>query len=158
MIGCTMTVLSNQAKSDTYFEVRKNQLAGNLGGYATDSASTVNILVGNEMLKKNGSNPPKSATNDSDDGDRDYSDDDGSNYAGSDCSDSDYPNSDYSDSSDGDSNEDVECTDDEESCGTVEYTDDEESCGATEDTDGEISIGTSGVEESVGNNYSQVLL
>ena len=33
MIGCNMTVLSNQAKADTYLEARKNQLAGNLGGF-----------------------------------------------------------------------------------------------------------------------------
>ena len=57
MIGCTMTVLSNRAKLDICLEAHKNQLAGNLGGYATDSASAVNILVGNEMLKKKGSNP-----------------------------------------------------------------------------------------------------
>jgi len=56
-------VLSNQAKLDTYLEARKNQLAGNLGGYATDSASAVKILVGNERLKKKESNLRKSDTN-----------------------------------------------------------------------------------------------
>ena len=122
-------LLSNQTKLDTYLEARKNRFAGNLGGYSTDSANAVNILVGNELLKKKGRNPPKSATNDSDISDRDYSDDD----------DSDYADSDYSDNSDGDSNADVEDTDAEESIGTVEATDDE------------ISIGTSGVEEAVGN-------
>ena len=101
----------------------------------------MNILVGNELLKKKGINPQTSATNDSGDGNSDYSDDDDS-----DCSDSDY-----SDNSDGDSNAEVENTDDEESCGTVEYTDDEESVRTIEDTDDEISIGTSGVEEAVGN-------
>ena len=34
----------------------------NLGGYTTDSASAVNILVGNELLKKKESNFRKSAT------------------------------------------------------------------------------------------------
>ena len=56
MIGCIMMVLSNPAESDTYLEARNNQLAGNLGGYATDSTSAVNILVGNELLKGKGSN------------------------------------------------------------------------------------------------------
>ena len=107
------TVLSNQAKSDTYLEARKNQLSGNLGGYAIDSASTVNIFVGNELLKKKGSNPQKSAAND--DGNRDYSDDYDSEYA-----DSDYSDCDYSDNSDGDINADVEYTHDEESYETVE--------------------------------------
>ena len=133
MIGCTMTVRSNRSKSDTHLEARKNQLAGNPGGYATDAASAVNILVGNEMLKRNGSEPQRSATNDSDDGDRDYTD------------------SDYSDNSDGDGDADVEYTDDEESYGTAEYTDGEESYGTIEDTDDEISIGTSGVEEPIEN-------
>ena len=41
MIGCTMTVLSNRAKSDTCLEAHKNQLAGNLGDYTTDAASAV---------------------------------------------------------------------------------------------------------------------
>ena len=45
MIGCLMTVLSKRGKLDTYLDARKNQLAGNLGDYATDSASAVNILV-----------------------------------------------------------------------------------------------------------------
>ena len=52
----------------------------------------MNILIGNELLKKNGSEPQQSATNDSDDGDRDYID------------------SDYPDNSDVDSNADVEYT------------------------------------------------
>ena len=56
MIGCIMTVLSNPARSDTYLEARRNWLAGNLGGHATDSTSAVNILVGNELLKTKGSN------------------------------------------------------------------------------------------------------
>lgn len=128
MIGCTMTVLSIQAKSDTYLEAEKNQLAGNLGGYATDAASAVNILVGNELLKKKVLNSPKSAINYSDVDESDYSDDDDNDYASSDFSDSDHPG--------GDSNED---TDDEESCGTVYYTNDEKSVGTSGvDTDEEI--------------------
>ena len=63
MIGCIMTVLSNRSKSDTYIEARKNQLAGNLGGYATDPTSAVNILVGNELMKRKESNPRSSYTN-----------------------------------------------------------------------------------------------
>ena len=61
MIGCMMTVFSNESKSDTLIEARRNELAGNLGGYATDSTSAVNILVGNELLKKKGGNPRQSS-------------------------------------------------------------------------------------------------
>jgi len=56
-----MTVFSNPSKSDTLIEARRNELAGNLGGYATDSTSAVNILVGNELLKKKGGNPRQSS-------------------------------------------------------------------------------------------------
>ena len=63
MIGCIMTVLSNRSKSDTYLEARRNQLAGNLGGYATDPTGAINILVGNELLKRKESKPRSSNTN-----------------------------------------------------------------------------------------------
>ena len=63
MIGCIMTVLLNRSKSDTNLEAQRNQLAGNLGGYATDPTSAVNILVGNELLKRKESNHRNSNTN-----------------------------------------------------------------------------------------------
>ena len=63
LLGCIMTIFSNRTKSDTYIEARRNQLAGNLGGYATDATSAVRLLLGNEALKKAGSNPRKPSNN-----------------------------------------------------------------------------------------------
>ena len=51
-----MMVLSNQAKSGTYLEARKNQLAGNLGSYATNSAI---VVRGQRDAEEKGKQPPK---------------------------------------------------------------------------------------------------